>query len=140
MSESKTRIAPATLAGRCANGYERGAGRVVHAVMCADRELRFGIDSYARSLCGKTHGARSAGWGLAIGYEVTCPRCIKLAGTLSDEQREWAEAILSNDEASTDQELVEHFVEGGMDRADAVAAVAHRDKFLNQDPNNPPHL
>lgn len=79
MSEEKAHVAPATLAGRCANGYERGAGRVVHAVLCSDGELRFGIDSYARSLCGKTHGARSAGWSFANGSAITCPRCLKLA-------------------------------------------------------------
>ena len=51
--------------------------------------------------------------------------------TLNDQQREWAEAVLSTDEASTSQEQVELFVAGGIDRAEAVAAVARRDEFLN---------
>ena len=69
---------PATLAGRCANGAERGAGSIVHAVPADASELRFGIGSYARALCGKTHGSRSAGWSHRIGAEITCPRCKKL--------------------------------------------------------------
>lgn len=59
---------------------------------------------------------------------------------MDEQQREWAEAILSNDEASTDQELVDHFVEGGVARDVAVVAVARRMEFLNQDLYNPPHL
>lgn len=76
-SELKTIIAPATLAGRCANGHERGAGVVVHAVECAPDDLRFGIPAYTRSLCGKTHGARSAGWCERLDLEITCPKCLK---------------------------------------------------------------
>lgn len=70
-------IVPATLAGRCANGYERGQGQVVHAIECSEDELRFGIRSYAHALCGKTHGARSAGWCNRRSLEVTCPKCLK---------------------------------------------------------------
>lgn len=58
---AKTLIVPAVLAGRCANGFERGQGVVVHAVMCSENELRFGLGAY-KALCGKAHGARSAGW------------------------------------------------------------------------------
>lgn len=59
---------------------------------------------------------------------------------MNEQQRTWAEAALSNDEASTDQELVEQFVEGGIDRDQAVAAVTRRMEFLNADPANPPSL
>jgi hypothetical protein len=65
------------LSGRCANGYERGAGRVVHAVQASPDEKIFGIDSYAKSLCGKTHGARSAGWSHDSSLAITCPKCAK---------------------------------------------------------------
>lgn len=73
----KNTITPATLSGRCANGYERGQGVVVHAVECSEQELRFGIRAYARSLCGKTHGARSAGWTHRQDLHVTCAKCKK---------------------------------------------------------------
>lgn len=53
----------------------------------------------------------------------------------------WARSILANDEASTDAELVEHFVtEGGMDRAAAEAIVARRMEFLKADPAPPPSV
>lgn len=68
-------IAPATLAGRCSNGYERDQGRVVHAVPTNERGND--INHYARSLCNKTHGARSSGWSLRIDLTVNCPRCTK---------------------------------------------------------------
>lgn len=68
-------IVPAKLAGRCANGYERGQGSVIHAVQIPEGQKEIGF--YARSLCGKTHGARSAGWSGRIGEEVTCPKCVK---------------------------------------------------------------
>lgn len=70
-------LIPATLAGRCANGYERGRGHVVHALPA----IRAGSDvaAHARSLCGKTHGARSAGWSPRIDTAVTCPTCLRKA-------------------------------------------------------------
>lgn len=37
-------------------------GRIVHAIQALPDEKRFGISHYAKSLCGKTHDARSAGW------------------------------------------------------------------------------
>jgi len=72
-------LMPATLAGRCANGYERDRGAVVHAVPCSEREQQFGINAYARALCGKTHGARSAGWSSRPGAALTCPTCARRA-------------------------------------------------------------
>lgn len=78
-STAKTLLLPASLAGRCANGNERDHGRVFHAVPASAHERSFGISAYARSLCGKTHGARSAGWSHDTHAEITCPRCVKLA-------------------------------------------------------------
>nr|WP_280971432.1 hypothetical protein [Cupriavidus gilardii]WDE72671.1 hypothetical protein [Cupriavidus gilardii] len=44
----------------------------------------------------------------------------------------WVETILSNDETSTDEQLIEHFIaEGGIERAEAVALVARRNEFLS---------
>lgn len=71
---------PATLAGRCANGYERGQGGVVHLVMCSEDELRFGINA-STAICGKKHGPRSAGWCPRLDLAVTCPKCMKLQST-----------------------------------------------------------
>lgn len=69
-------LASAVLAGRCANGYERGRGSVVHLVAVSERELQFGINS-SFAICGKTHGRRSAGWSLSEA-EATCPKCLKM--------------------------------------------------------------
>ena len=70
------RTLPASLAGRCANGYERGAGTVVHAVPATEHNPN-DIAYYARSLCNKTHGARSAGWSPRFGAGITCARCLR---------------------------------------------------------------
>ena len=69
----------ATLAGRCSNGHERGHGVIVHIVNVSEKEMNFGITAYSRSLCGKTHGARSAGWSMRRDLEATCPKCLKLS-------------------------------------------------------------
>ena len=66
-------VVPAVLAGRCANGYERDQGRVVHAVPA--NQDGTDIAYYARSLCGKTHGARSAGWSPRRDLLITCAAC-----------------------------------------------------------------
>lgn len=48
-----------------------------------------------------------------------------------DQLTEWIEGVLANDEASTDEELVELFVtEGKLDRATAEAWVAQRTKYM----------
>lgn len=72
------KVVPATLAGRCANGFERGQGVVVHALRCSEQELRVGIRYCATALCGKTHGARSAGWTDRQDLEITCKKCLKV--------------------------------------------------------------
>lgn len=44
----------------------------------------------------------------------------------------WIEAVLANDEDSTDEELVEHFVgEGGMPESEAREWVNRRDEYLS---------
>ena len=50
---------------------------------------------------------------------------------VSDSDIELMESSLSNDEDSTDDELVEHFVNNGVPEEQAKAAVKFRDKFMN---------
>lgn len=77
---STTKHTPASLAGRCANGYERDQGRRVHAVPTSDALLANGY-CLTRAACGAKPGARSAGWSLRLGAAVTCPRCAKATGS-----------------------------------------------------------
>jgi hypothetical protein len=53
------------LAGRCADGFERGKGSRYHAV-----------NGYV-ALCGAKPGRRSAGWSSHAGVAVTCPKCLR---------------------------------------------------------------
>lgn len=55
------------LAGRCADGFEGGHGRLWHAI---------NLDG---ALCGAKPGRRSAGWSTytIYGQDVTCPKCLK---------------------------------------------------------------
>jgi hypothetical protein len=51
---------------------------------------------------------------------------------VTQQQRETAESILANDEASTDVELLEHFTsELGLTMADAGQMVGQRTSYLN---------
>ena len=43
----------------------------------------------------------------------------------------WVNATLHNDEASRDEELVEHFIKGGLTKQEAQKAVSQRNKCLN---------
>jgi hypothetical protein len=43
----------------------------------------------------------------------------------------WVNATLHNDEASTDEELIEHFSKGGLTQQEAQKAVSQRNKCLN---------
>jgi hypothetical protein len=43
----------------------------------------------------------------------------------------WVNAILQNDEASSDEELVKHFIEGRLTQQEALKAVSQRNKCLN---------
>ena len=65
----------ASLAGRCANGYERDQGARVHAVPYSDTLARNGYAIHAAE-CGAKPGPRSAGWSLRTHMQPTCPRCL----------------------------------------------------------------
>ena len=69
-------IIPATLAGRCANGRELDKGRVVHAVDGSENHLGQ-VSFNAKSICGKTYGARSAGWSDRRDLTINRPKCLK---------------------------------------------------------------
>lgn len=60
------------LIGRAWNGFERDAGRIIHAVPEGSAY------SHARALCGVRPGRRSAGWSAYPEPAVTCPRCQRL--------------------------------------------------------------
>lgn len=47
------------------------------------------------------------------------------------ELMKWVNATLHNDEASRDEELVRHFVKGGLTQQEAQKAVSQRNKCLN---------
>lgn len=66
---------PATLAGRCANGYERDQGRRTHAVPYSETLAGNGYAIHA-AVCGAKPGARSAGWSLRADLQPNCPRCL----------------------------------------------------------------
>ena len=63
-----TAYVPRRLAGRCADGVERGAGRNYHA-------LPERWSPTASALCGKRPGRLSGGWIAEPGDAVTCPKC-----------------------------------------------------------------
>ena len=69
-------LEPAKLAGRCANGYERGKGSVIHAVPHSDMLVKNGwcLDS---AICGAKPGPRSAGWSHRADQPITCPKCLR---------------------------------------------------------------
>jgi hypothetical protein len=48
-----------------------------------------------------------------------------------EELLRWVNATLHNDEFSTDNELVEYFIKGGLTKREAQKAVSQRDKCLN---------
>jgi len=55
------------LTGRCANGYERDGGDIVHALQEGDSFV---------ALCGAKAGKRSAGWSVWEDDDLTCMRCL----------------------------------------------------------------
>jgi hypothetical protein len=67
-------IEPLRLAGRCVDGFERGAGKYFHAVP----------KGQIKALCGATYGRRSAGWSSHVGEQVTCPGCFQRLQALQD--------------------------------------------------------
>ena len=64
----------AVLGGRCANGYERGQGSVVHAVQQSGTRPD---DLASTALCGQRAGARSVGFCLRGELMVNCPKCLR---------------------------------------------------------------
>ena len=62
---------------------------------------------------------------------MLCPRghdtliCMKNEDTIR-----WMEAVLANDEYSTDAELFDHFTANGVDPAEAQAWINKRDEYL----------
>lgn len=55
------------LAGRCADGAERGKGSLFHAVEIGK----------SAALCGAKPGRHSAGWSFSNGVVLTCQKCIR---------------------------------------------------------------
>lgn len=76
---------PASLAGRCANGYERDQGRLVHAV--PDASIERNAYSITLAACRAKPGARSGGWSWRMGQAVTCPKCMRAMSRLSESQQ-----------------------------------------------------
>lgn len=50
---------------------------------------------------------------------------------MNEQTKEWVKDILSNDEYSTDEEIVELFVEGGLTNQQAEDAITKRKFYLN---------
>lgn len=50
---------------------------------------------------------------------------------LTHDNIEWIEGVLSNDENSTKEELVEYFTRNGLTAEQAQTVVQHRDDYLN---------
>ena len=44
----------------------------------------------------------------------------------------WIEQVLSNDENSSDDELIAYFQQNGLTERQAIWAVSHRDAYLNE--------
>lgn len=69
-------VIPSTKTGRCANGYERDQGKIVHAVMATESEMNWGA-YWLAAMCGTKPGTRSVGWCDRKDLVVTCPKCLK---------------------------------------------------------------
>lgn len=50
---------------------------------------------------------------------------------LTTQDLHWIEGVLSNDENSTDEELVAYFQSNGLELQQARDVVSHRDTYLN---------
>lgn len=74
-------IQTAILGGRCANGFERDQGRVVHLVEYGShRPMDYHMGA---ALCGAKPGARSVGWSVT-NRTASCARCLKKQKEVSD--------------------------------------------------------
>ncbi|WP_168356106.1 hypothetical protein [Stenotrophomonas maltophilia] len=69
-------VLAAKLAGRCANGLERGQGTKLHAIPAAQVRQHGGfVEATGKALCGAQPGRRSVGWTVCEQHLVSCPRC-----------------------------------------------------------------
>lgn len=69
-------VLAAKLAGRCANGLERGQGTNLHAIPATQVRQHGGfVEATGKALCGAEPGRRSVGWTACESRPVTCPRC-----------------------------------------------------------------
>jgi len=59
------------MTGRCANGFERDGGKLVHAIRSA------GFPGWGAALCGAAPGRKGNGWSEHAKEAATCPRCLK---------------------------------------------------------------
>ena len=64
-----------------------------------------------------------------VGYEKNNKGNIKII-VIPDTSRRWIEAVLNNDENSTDDELREYFLKNGAIKSDVDKALAQREKCL----------
>lgn len=70
--------------GRCANGAQRDAGTLIHAVETDDE-----WGSYHAALCGTQPGRRTPGWSNEPAHDhATCPRCLKKLQAQANEANE----------------------------------------------------
>lgn len=67
-------LVPARMTGRCANGFERDGGRVVHLVEAEQLQS----PDFRRALCGARPGRLSAGWRAEpeAPSGLACRRCL----------------------------------------------------------------
>lgn len=70
-------------AGRCANGFERGRGVIIHYLNATEKQIDSGA-FWLKALCGTETGRRSVGWTQRPESEVTCKKCLKKASVSDD--------------------------------------------------------
>ena len=60
-----------SMSGRCANGFERDSGRLIHAIRSV------GFPGWKPAVCGATPGRKGNGWSetFTTATTATCPRC-----------------------------------------------------------------
>lgn len=59
------------MTGRCANGFERDGGRLVHAIKSVS------FPGWGAALCGAKPGSKGNGWSEHKQAAATCPRCLR---------------------------------------------------------------
>lgn len=67
-------VVPVVKAGRCADGYQRGHGKLIHAMFS---HVYHPNGAMGAALCGTTPGRRSVGFYTNVSYrKITCKRCL----------------------------------------------------------------